>query len=84
MKKPLRIGIVGYGTGGQAASLLLARDGHRVEVFEQAPHLGPVGAGFLLQPTGLAFLWHVDCSTKPCVMAPASAACSAKHAKVAR
>jgi FAD-dependent urate hydroxylase len=58
-KKPLRIGIVGYGTGGQAAALLLARDGHRVEVFEQAPQLGPVGAGFLLQPTGLAVLWQL-------------------------
>jgi FAD-dependent urate hydroxylase len=59
MKKPLRIGIVGYGTGGQATALLLARDGHRVEVFEQAPKLGPVGAGFLLQPTGLAVLWQL-------------------------
>jgi len=57
--KPLRIGIVGYGTGGQACALLLARDGHRVEVFEQAPVLGPVGAGFLLQPTGLEVLWRL-------------------------
>ena len=56
MKRSLRIGIVGYGTGGQAAALLLSRDGHRVEVFEQAPVLGPVGAGFLLQPTGMAVL----------------------------
>src|SRR5690606_33354213 len=31
--------------------------GHRVEVFEQAPQPGPVGAGFLLQPTGLQVLW---------------------------
>jgi len=37
--------------------VLLARDGHRVEVFEQAPQPGPVGAGFLLQPTGLQVLW---------------------------
>ena len=51
--KPLHIAIVGYGTAGQAAALLLARDGHRVEVFERAPEPGPVGAGFLLQPTGL-------------------------------
>lgn len=57
--KPLRIGIVGYGTAGQAAALLLTRDGHRVDVFEQAPVLGPVGAGFLLQPTGLAVLWEL-------------------------
>lgn len=55
----LRIGIVGYGTAGQAAALLLTRDGHAVEVFERAPVLGPVGAGFLLQPTGLAVLWEL-------------------------
>ena len=47
------IAIVGYGTAGQALALLLSRDGHAVEVFERAPQLGPVGAGFLLQPTGL-------------------------------
>lgn len=57
MISPLRIGIVGYGTAGQAAALLLSRDGHRVDVFERASSLGPVGAGFLLQPTGLAVLW---------------------------
>ena len=44
-RPPLRIGIVGYGTAGQAAALLLTRDGHAVEVFERAPRLGPVGAG---------------------------------------
>ncbi len=53
----LRIAIVGYGTAGQAAAVLLARDGHRIEVFERAPEPGPVGAGFLLQPTGLQVLW---------------------------
>lgn len=56
MKGSLRIGVVGYGTGGQAAAALLARDGHHVEVFEQAHVLGPVGAGFLLQPTGMEVL----------------------------
>ncbi len=53
----MRIAVVGYGTAGQALALLLGRDGHRVEVFERAPVLGPVGAGFLLQPTGLHVLW---------------------------
>ncbi len=57
--KPLHIAIVGYGTAGQATALLLARDGHRVEVFERAPEPGPVGAGFLLQPTGLQVLWEL-------------------------
>ncbi|CAN4279757.1 FAD-dependent monooxygenase [Pseudoxanthomonas sp. LjRoot125] len=53
------IAIIGYGTAGQAAALSLSRDGHRVEVFERAPELGPVGAGFLLQPTGLQVLWEL-------------------------
>ena len=53
------IAIIGYGTAGQAAALLLARDGHRVEVFERAAELGPVGAGFLLQPTGLQVMWEL-------------------------
>src|SRR5207342_1855866 len=55
----MRIAIIGYGTGGQAAAVALSRDGHRVEVFEQAPAPGPVGAGFLLQPTGLSALWRM-------------------------
>lgn len=55
----LDIAIVGYGSGGQAAALALSRDGHRVEVFERAPALRPVGAGFLLQPTGLSVLWEL-------------------------
>jgi len=52
----LSIAIVGYGTAGQAARLYLQRAGHRIEQFEQAPRLEPVGAGFLLQPTGLSVL----------------------------
>lgn len=49
----MRIAIAGYGTAGQAAAIFLARDGHDVEMFERSPELKPVGAGFLLQPTGL-------------------------------
>jgi len=56
MHGSLRVAIVGYGTAGQAAALFLAAQGHRPEVFEQAASPGPVGAGFLLQPTGLAVL----------------------------
>ncbi|MFT3762219.1 MAG: NAD(P)/FAD-dependent oxidoreductase [Pseudoxanthomonas sp.] len=55
----LDIAIIGYGTAGQAAVVLLERDGHRVRVFERAPEPGPVGAGFLLQPTGLQVLWRM-------------------------
>lgn len=56
MIAPLDIAIVGYGTAGQAAALFLSRQGHRLQVFERAPQLGPVGAGLLLQPTGQAVL----------------------------
>lgn len=52
----MRIAIVGYGTAGQAVAIFLARDGHEVEVFERSPELKPVGAGFLLQPTGLGVM----------------------------
>ena len=60
MGNVLDIAIIGYGTAGQALALLLSRDGHRVQVFERAAQPGPVGAGFLLQPTGLQVLWQMD------------------------
>lgn len=52
----MKIAIVGYGTAGQAVALFLARGGHAIEIFERSAELGPVGAGFLLQPTGLGVL----------------------------
>ncbi len=48
----MRIAIAGFGVGGGALSIALARDGHDVTVYERAPDPGPVGAGFLLQPSG--------------------------------
>ncbi|AKC87095.1 FAD-dependent oxidoreductase [Pseudoxanthomonas suwonensis] len=57
--KSLRIAIVGYGSAGQAGAVLLSRDGHDVTVFERVPRPGPVGAGFLLQPSGLQVLWRM-------------------------
>ncbi len=51
-----RVGIVGAGTAGLAAAAMLARAGRRVDVLERAPDPGPVGAGLLLQPTGMAVL----------------------------
>ncbi|GLQ87583.1 FAD-dependent oxidoreductase [Dyella flagellata] len=56
MQGRLRIAIVGYGTAGQAAALMLHAQGHELTVFEQAPALRPIGAGFLLQPTGFGVL----------------------------
>jgi 2-polyprenyl-6-methoxyphenol hydroxylase-like FAD-dependent oxidoreductase len=55
----LHVAIIGFGTAGQAAAVLLTRDGHEVEIFEQAREPGPVGAGVLLQPVGLQVLWEM-------------------------
>ena len=50
------IAIIGAGPAGLAAALMLARQGRHVVVFERFEQAGPVGAGFMLQPTGLAVL----------------------------
>ncbi|MBP8062335.1 MAG: FAD-dependent monooxygenase [Brevundimonas sp.] len=50
------IAIIGAGPAGLAAALMLVRQGRDVVVFERFAQAGPVGAGFMLQPTGLAVL----------------------------
>lgn len=52
----MNIAVAGLGVAGGAVATALARAGHRVTVFEQAGQPGPVGAGFLLQPSGRAAL----------------------------
>jgi len=54
--KGLPIAIVGAGTAGLASAIFLARQGFAVRVLERVPELQPVGAGVLLQPSGLAVL----------------------------
>jgi 2-polyprenyl-6-methoxyphenol hydroxylase-like FAD-dependent oxidoreductase len=56
VRKALRIAVVGCGSAGPAAATLLRRRGHEVILFERAPECRPVGAGFLLQPSGMAVL----------------------------
>lgn len=56
----LSIGIVGCGTAGQAAAIALSRAGHAVALFERFAAPGPVGAGLLLQPSGLLALARLD------------------------
>lgn len=68
MTRRLRVAVVGYGSGGQVAALALARDGHEVEIFERVPQPGPVGAGFLLQPTGLQALWRLGLLDAACAL----------------
>jgi 2-polyprenyl-6-methoxyphenol hydroxylase-like FAD-dependent oxidoreductase len=50
------IGIVGAGFAGAAAALFLAERGHRVTLYEEAEKPAPVGAGILMQPSGLSVL----------------------------
>jgi 2-polyprenyl-6-methoxyphenol hydroxylase-like FAD-dependent oxidoreductase len=52
----IEVGVVGSGTAGAAAALLLARAGCTVTVLERVADPGPVGAGIVLQPTGQAVL----------------------------
>ena len=51
-----RIAIIGAGTAGLATAIFLARQNHQITLIERAPELAPVGAGLMLQPTGLSVL----------------------------
>lgn len=57
------IAIAGCGPAGLAAAVLLARDGHRVTIFERFDTPQAVGSGLMLQPTGLAVLRALDLDT---------------------
>ncbi|MFN3892292.1 MAG: FAD-dependent oxidoreductase [Beijerinckiaceae bacterium] len=50
---PLRAAVVGGGIGGLAAANALHQQGLRVDVYEQAPVLGEVGAGIFIYPNSL-------------------------------
>ncbi len=52
----LDIAVAGCGPAGLATALLLARDGHKVTLFERFDAPRPIGSGLMLQPTGLAVL----------------------------
>ena len=56
MNGRLRVAVIGCGTAGAAGALFLSRAGHDVTVFERVPEPGPVGAGILMQPSGLLVL----------------------------
>jgi 2-polyprenyl-6-methoxyphenol hydroxylase-like FAD-dependent oxidoreductase len=53
--RALKLAIIGAGTAGLALAALMAPQ-HQVTVFEKTPEPSPVGAGVLIQPSGLAVL----------------------------
>jgi salicylate hydroxylase/6-hydroxynicotinate 3-monooxygenase len=56
MKRELDIAVVGAGIGGLAIAALLARAGHTVNVYEQAPRFARVGAGIQMAPNAVKVL----------------------------
>lgn len=57
--KHQKIAIIGAGTAGLASAQLLTTQGHDVTIYESVYTLAPVGAGLLLQPSGIAVLEHM-------------------------
>ena len=53
---PLDVAVVGTGTVGSATALFLARQGHRVTLYEKVAEPQTLGAGIMLQPSGMAVL----------------------------
>jgi 2-polyprenyl-6-methoxyphenol hydroxylase-like FAD-dependent oxidoreductase len=60
----LSVGVVGCGVAGQATALLLAGAGHAATIFERFEKPRPIGAGLLLQPTGLVVLARLGLAEK--------------------
>ncbi len=56
----MRAAVVGSGIAGLASAAHLARAGHQVTIFERFDAPRPVGAGLLLQPSGLMALDRLD------------------------
>ena len=60
----LKIAIIGAGTSGLAVAAFLKRSGHDVTLYEQFDSPRPIGAGLMLQPTGLAVLARLGLDRK--------------------
>lgn len=58
------MGIVGAGTAGSASAVFLRRAGHHVTIYERVPDPSPVGAGIVLQPTGVQVLARLGLDDK--------------------
>ena len=54
-----KVTIAGAGLGGLAAAACLLLDGHEVEIYEQAPQLGEVGAGIQVSANAMHVIRHL-------------------------
>ena len=64
--KKYRILIAGAGIGGLTAASCLAKAGHHVEIYEQAPQLAEIGAGIQISANAMHVLRSLgmeDCTT---------------------
>lgn len=52
----MKVAILGGGVAGASCAIALARQGHRVDVYERRPSLEPLGAGLVLWPNATAVL----------------------------
>jgi 2-polyprenyl-6-methoxyphenol hydroxylase-like FAD-dependent oxidoreductase len=84
MRRPFRVGIVGFGMAGATTAYLLARDGHQVTLIERAPEVGPIGAGVLLQCSGQEVLRHLGVLDHVLAHAAPIEELYARHAKNGR
>ena len=64
MDQIIDIAVVGSGSAGPAVASLLARQGHRITLFEKAPCILPIGAGFMLQPSGMEVVKKLGCEER--------------------
>lgn len=60
----LNIAVIGSGSAGATAALYFHKNGHKVTVFEREAEPKPVGAGIMLQPTGLNTLADLGLAKK--------------------
>lgn len=54
--KNLSIAVIGAGTAGLSAACFLQKNGNNVTIFEKFDQPKPLGAGLLIQPTGIKIL----------------------------